>query len=131
MESVIQAAGRCNREGKMKKKGEVYVFRVLESGFPDLQYKNLATFCLELIKQDISRLHNFDSYESYYEAVVNLYVDADKYRISESRKIFQFEDVAQSYKLINKLQTLAIANYNEESQLLVAELKSVIHQNYR
>jgi CRISPR-associated endonuclease/helicase Cas3 len=124
MESVIQAAGRCNREGKMKKKGEVYVFRVLESGFPDLQYKNLATFCLELIKQDISRLHNFDSYESYYEAVVNLYVDADKYRISESRKNFQFEDVAQSYKLINQAtKPLLIANYNEESQLLVAELK--------
>lgn len=123
MESLIQAAGRCNREGKMEKMGSVIIFKLSESGMPDSQYKNLAEFTMDSIKNDLSLLYSYKTYENYYRSVINLFIDADKYNICENRRKFNFEDIAENYYLIDKgTKSIFIMYYNEESENLAEEI---------
>ena len=66
LESIIQAAGRCNREGKMDEKGKVYIFKLVDGGMPDKLYRSSSEFTLELLQNDFNRLYDHDFYSDYY-----------------------------------------------------------------
>jgi len=116
LESIIQSAGRCNREGKMNdlgQLGDVNIFCLFDSKFPDPLYKTLTQHTVSLLKQDIDQLYEFDFFTRYYSSAVRLFVDTDKNKINEARKEFKFETVAGAYHLIDKrTKSLFIANYN-------------------
>jgi CRISPR-associated endonuclease/helicase Cas3 len=115
LESIIQAAGRCNREGEMKT-GSVFIFRLANGGMPDKLYRSSAEYTLELIGEDIEQLYRHDFFTGYYRKIMNLFIDVDKRKINESRRNFNFETVAQSYRIIDKAtEVLFIRDYNEES----------------
>ncbi|HSW40291.1 MAG TPA: CRISPR-associated helicase Cas3', partial [Acidobacteriota bacterium] len=42
LEGIIQAAGRCNREGNMPARGKVYIFQPEDGGMPDKTYRACA-----------------------------------------------------------------------------------------
>ena len=115
LESVIQSAGRCNREGKLDK-GIVHLFLLANSGWPDQTYKTCADYAKGLILDDIGSLDKHDSFAKYYQQVLRLFVDSDKYNIEEDREKFKFATVAQKYKLIPNITTaLLIPKYNHKS----------------
>jgi CRISPR-associated endonuclease/helicase Cas3 len=105
LESIIQSAGRCNREGKMNNPGKVYIFSLMDSGAPDKQYRSLAEFANSLYKGKESLLFDHDFYKDYYRKILKLFIDADKKKIEDSRKMFNFNSVAQSYRLIENNTT--------------------------
>lgn len=120
LESIIQSAGRCNRENRMEEYGNVYLFSLIESRMPDKQYKTASAYTLELIKENPQWLHEHDFYESYYRKFVGLFVDADKRNINKARENFDFETVSRSYRIIdNKTRGLVIYNYDESGRELV------------
>jgi len=120
LESVIQSAGRCNREGKMNKSGtlgDVFIFCLEGNSFPDQLYQTLAQHTLHLLKRDINQLYTYDFFTNYYASVVRLFVDTDKKRINEARKNFNFATVAKAYHLIDqKTISLFIMNYDQTSR---------------
>jgi CRISPR-associated endonuclease/helicase Cas3 len=120
LESIIQSAGRCNREGRMNnegKLGDVYIFRIEESKFPDQLYQTLAEHTLSLIQDDINKLYTYSFFTTYYATAVKLFVDTDRKQINTARKNFDFETVAGAYHLIdNKTTSLFIVNYNQETR---------------
>ena len=52
LESIIQSAGRCNREGKMNGYGKVFIFNLQDGKMPNNTYAACAGFAEELIKND-------------------------------------------------------------------------------
>ncbi len=67
LESIIQSAGRCNREGKMPQYGEVYIFSLSETPpRPMKQYYSLADFANTLYKNNESVLFEHNFFSEYY-----------------------------------------------------------------
>lgn len=124
LDSVIQAAGRCNRNGKLKK-GRVMLFNLEKQKMPDPTYKAAADLALRMIKDDPKILHNTYSFEQYYEEFTSLYVETDKYHITENRIKGNFKTVAENFKLIDSpTVSLFIMDYSEESKSLLKEIEN-------
>jgi CRISPR-associated endonuclease/helicase Cas3 len=117
LESIIQSAGRCNREGKMNEKGRlgnVYIFQLEGGKFPDQLYQTLSQYTLRLLKEDIDKLFTYDFFSAYYADAVKLFVDTDRKQINAARLDYKFETVANAYHLIDtKTTSLFIANYSQ------------------
>lgn len=123
LESIIQSAGRCNREGKIGL-GDVYLFSLTESGQPSKEYRAWLEFANLLYKGNEEKLCTHDFYEYYYRELVKNYAHTDKYKITEDRKKLLFQTVAEKYKIIDgKSQALFIYDYNCESRELYNQVK--------
>jgi CRISPR-associated endonuclease/helicase Cas3 len=127
LESIIQAAGRCNREGKLLLKGmfgKVFIFRLENAVFPDKLYETLSLHTLKLLQQNIDQLHDYDFFTAYYAGIVNLFVDTDKKKINEARKALNFEAVADMFHLIeDKTISIFIANYSDKTLKFLDKIK--------
>lgn len=101
LDALIQAAGRCNREGKQTELGKTFVFEPDSKGFPDDIYEQ-ATDATKSLKNELG-----DKFDLYDPDVINRY-----YRILYSiAKIehkqlhtaiaeLDFPEVANEYRLI-------------------------------
>ena len=107
LDSIVQAAGRCNREGKQDRPGQVYVFEP-EDGFPPpTELQQNAD-----IARDILRAHADDplspvAVRAYFQRLYwDRNADLDSRgiirRINDSgiRLDFPFADIAKDFKLI-------------------------------
>ena len=123
LESIIQSAGRCNREGKAEK-GDVWLFALTESGQPSKQYRSWSEFANLLYKGNEEKLYTHDFYSYYYRKLVENFGDTDKYRITENRKRFLFQTVADKYKIIdNNTQPIFVYQYDETSREIYNRIK--------
>ena len=121
LDAVIQAAGRCNRNGKIKK-GKVVLFDLFDHRMPDKTYEACANFAKGIIQDNPDILHNEKSFERYYEQVIELFVNPDRFGITEERKNFNFKTVNGQYRIIdNPTVPLFIANYSIDSKALLTE----------
>ena len=127
LDSIIQAAGRCNRNGNPDgPKGRVILFKLEGQRYPDKTYEACTGLTEVLIKDDLDFLHRTDSFEKYYKQLTNLLVNADKFNITEERKGFNFKTVNELYEFIERGKTwpIVIANYSDKSsELLEKTLK--------
>lgn len=134
MDSVIQAAGRCNRNGTLEK-GKVVLFNLENHKMPNDTYKACAGFAAMTIKDNVNLLHNAKTFEKYYEQVTTLFVNADKYMITKKRKGFDFKSVSESFKIIDQPTTsLVVEKYPEGFSLLeevkrLADLEKIAKRN--
>ena len=121
LESIIQSAGRCNREGKLDE-GQVYLFQLEDQSQPSRQYETFAQFAKLCYKGNESRLTGADFYSEYYTKIFSLYVEKES--ITTKRKQLMFQDVADMYHIINSNTiTLFIYGYDDESKRLYNEIK--------
>jgi len=129
LESIIQAAGRCNRENNLGPSGgKVFLFKMHDSAMPDKTYSACANHAEEFIKLDLEQLHNPNTFNRYYAQVVNLYVNPDQYNINQARKDFNFQTVNDSYRIIrDSTEGLYMYNYSDESRRL---FHSIEHKEF-
>jgi len=128
LESIIQSAGRCNREGLLSHYGKVFLFRLLDAGIPDKQYKTATGFSMDMIKEYPDSLYDHEFYHEYYKRMVGLFINADAHNINRSRENFDFENVSESYRIINKAtKGLYIYNYDDESRKLMDTINQKEH----
>ena len=120
LESIIQSAGRCNREGKLEK-GKVFLFQLEEKGQPSAEYKTFTQFAQLCYHNNENRLTDADFYAEYYTDIVKLYAPEDT--ITPKREKLMFQDVADKYHIIDSSATsLFVYRYNEESLQLYKEI---------
>ena len=134
LDSIIQAAGRCNREGKLKegeklRLGEVYIFR------PDEKYNTPSSikFPLEAflsVKNRFKKLDSLEAIDYYYKSLFHQAGDLlDKSDIlgklnkNKNQQSYPFRDVEQLFKIISEDTVNIIIPSNEESQKLLSQLK--------
>lgn len=122
LESIIQSAGRCNREGRLEQFGKVYLFSLAEKGQPNKQYQTFADFARTCYKNNEARLCDADFYTEYYRDIIRLYGPKDS--ITADRRKLMFQTVAEKYRIIdNETTTLFIYKYNEDSLNFYHNLK--------
>lgn len=132
LESIIQSAGRCNREGKLNV-GKVFLFQLEESGQPSKQYETFAQYAQLCYQNNENRLTDADFYTEYYTKVTDLYAPGDD--ITPERQKLMFQNVADKYRIINSNTTpLFIYRYDDESLKLYNEIKDkefLGHKDYQ
>jgi len=110
LDAIVQAAGRCNREGRMEQRGQVHIFEPVGDFPPPPELKLNAD-----IARDILRSHTDDplSPEAMRAYFKQLYWDRDAdldsrailKRISRTGNEFDFPfaDIAADFRLIEKV----------------------------
>ncbi len=97
LDRIVQAAGRCNREGQLEH-GRVVIFDVQGGRAPRGAYRTGIDEARIILSQNAD-LHNPQTYTEYFRRLFKD-VSLDKHGIQAKREDFQFETVAGCYRLI-------------------------------
>ena len=123
LDSILQAAGRCNREGKREAKESVVTVFNTESSVPKL----FSTNCQ--VTNSVMREHTiFDSaaaIESYFRKLLYLKGkgELDKKQIMELMKTFSFSTIAQRFHLIEEETQTVYIPWGEKGKSLIQRLQ--------
>lgn len=118
LESIIQAAGRCNREDAMPEPGRVVLFQLAGASAPDRFYATQAGHVRVLLAPGVDDLYSYAFFQNYYERILNLYV-TQKQSITSEREGCNFEKVNDLYRLMpDTTHPLFIRDYDEKSRKL-------------
>ena len=115
LESIIQAAGRCNRNGKFEV-GKVVVFIPDEPTlYPDSHYGNAAEIVRRQVAVDGIDINAPEHIDRYYR---ELFADCrDKRALCEAIDYFDYEKVNREYQLIKDTGVRVIVPYKGEDEL--------------
>lgn len=119
LDAIIQAAGRCNREGNLAGFGEVRVFLPQDEAYPPGGYKQASQITRMLLRQhgaDRIRLDDPDFVTAYYRQLYDLSKPEAAARTRELLdfvKAGSFPDVARRYRLIAQDAINILVPYGE------------------
>lgn len=99
LDSIVQAAGRCNREGELNGPGRVIVFRPEEHTLPPGVYKSAAGLAETLLSQEAD-LNAPKTFQEYFYILYQTLVDRDAYDIQALRNRFDYPAVAEKFRMI-------------------------------
>lgn len=145
LESIVQAAGRCNREGRLKNEagelinGQVIVFMPEDHKLPKGDYEIREMLARAILKANVEHpehLHDPEIFTPYFKDVYSRVSQAPEVEFTEpdgrkTRKAFQnahadlsFEAVSRAYQMIEgDMQAVIIRGY--ESKQVDALLKAI------
>lgn len=129
LDSIAQAAGRCNREGKLDK-GMVYIYEP-ENGYPQGHIYQTAQEAIGVIRRFSEDFMSLEAIDDYFR---NLYwikgeQNLDKKNVLESLKkyasdcLFPFRTIADNFKLIEQNTKPVVIPFNDEARSLIGELE--------
>lgn len=121
LDSIVQAAGRCNREGKLPQRGKVIVFEPAEGGSPPGWYRTATDEAKIVLKQDTD-LHRPKVYEKYFRSLYRD-LELDKKGIQELRESLDYPKTARRYCLIEKDTVPVMVTYKPEKEKIGALLQ--------
>lgn len=148
LDSVMQAAGRCNREGRMAEPGEVYIFRFVdgtdipgEMGWAQGALEDLLD---RLAEQGTPQRAEI---ERYYKAFYN---DVDCFDNKKDKEVskrlwgedndrceelrFDYETASEYFKYIEDQSTSIVVPYDKAGKAIIKKLQSnlpLTRQEYR
>jgi CRISPR-associated endonuclease/helicase Cas3 len=105
LDRIIQAAGRCNREG-LRDHGEVIVFFPAEGRTPKGPYA-AAQGQAEIMLRQSADLHRPETIEAYFRALYGL-GNLDEREIQPMREAWNFPLVAEKFRMIDEEDTVPI-----------------------
>lgn len=100
LDRIVQAAGRCNREGQMDEPGRVVVFRTEDNAMPPGVYRQGADETLEMLRQGGLDMHDPAIFHDYFAGLYGL-VRSDRRNIQDQRRRFNYETVNDEFRMID------------------------------
>jgi CRISPR-associated endonuclease/helicase Cas3 len=133
LDRIVQAAGRCNREGKRAEKGKVVIFDFPDNASPKGAYKigmDDAKTILCRIRPE--QLHETELYTEYFKMLFRD-INLDKREIQSYRRDLNYPSVAEKYKLIEDTLPVVITTYdnNEGERRLQKHLIAPSRETWR
>ena len=129
IDSVCQASGRCNREGKMAS-GEVYIFRSTEDYGKATHWQSRVAEIGSMIFEEWDDPLSLPAVDSYFEKLYSYEGDGlDKKRILPSFEerlrdvAFPFEDVADAFNLIGNDTRDIIIPYDDKARSIIKQMQ--------
>ncbi len=117
-EAIIQAAGRCNRNGRMDKPGIVTIFIPDEERlYPDVWYQTAAEMVKTLLERQHGNLelHDPDNISAYYRLLFDN--QHEKPALVSAIEKTYYETTAQEYRLIDNSGYKVLVPYAEKMEL--------------
>lgn len=133
LDRIVQAAGRCNREGKRPEKGKVVIFDFPGNASPPGAYKMGLDDAKTLLGRiEPKRLHDPCLYTEYFQMLFRD-VDLDKRGIQHYRHDMDYPKVAEKYKLIEDTLPVVIPTYDshEGERRLREHIKKPSRETWR
>lgn len=123
LDNILQAGGRCNREGK-REKADVFVFEMLDSKKKAISVEMDITRDLLKKYEDIS---DSACIEEYYERIFSLKEDSisqnTMHCICDNFRYIPFKKYAENFELIDSRTVSLVVPRDEKSRQMVADLK--------
>jgi CRISPR-associated endonuclease/helicase Cas3 len=125
LDRIVQAAGRCNREGKLNE-GRVVIFEPAEGRKPPAGEYAKAMDKARSILQDPdfeeSQLHEPDIFQQYFRHLYSV-CKPDEKGIQAMRQVGSFREVGEHFKLIDDNTAPVVIEYDETVRDLLKEIK--------
>jgi len=114
LDRIVQAAGRCNREGRMDGMGEVIVFEPEEGRAPKGSYATAMDNAKRMLKNQNCDLHDPEVFDKYFRT---LWQDCnlDSEKICDLQKHIKYLDVACRFKMIDSETVPIITSYGGQA----------------
>ncbi|HSG40373.1 MAG TPA: CRISPR-associated helicase Cas3', partial [Thermoanaerobaculia bacterium] len=121
LDAIAQAAGRCNRNGRMPEPGIVHVFVPEDEGYPPGGYEQAAKTTRMLLNQrkpEGMDLQSQELFDLYYRTLYSLtgVADGDQGRkakeLGEAIGTLSFQAAAEAYRLIDKDAVNVVVPYD-------------------
>ena len=130
--SIIQAGGRCNREGKMEQRGQVFVFSLTDGSRPFgniARERNATKMLLHNLSNKITDPTDPEViakyYRLYFEDIPDFDTEGIGKDLTDDPEDINFESAAERFKLIDDEGTFpVIVPYMEEGKELVRKIRS-------
>ena len=141
LDSIVQAGGRCNREGKHPAPGEVYVFSLSDGGKAIgaiAQGQNATRFLLDNHKEHTRPNMPLELIEAYYlryyasiKSFDEKNIKEDLYSEESEDWEFDFEKASVKFKLIEDAGCELFVPYGRGKELLEGLQKQTLYLNHR
>lgn len=110
LDAVIQAAGRCNREGRLSR-GRVIVFEPANGGLPSGVYRTGTGIARVVLGHAGRDVHNPAVAWEYFERLFKT-VDTDREQIQDQRAILNYSETARRFRMIEEdTESLVVSSY--------------------
>jgi len=131
LDSIVQSAGRCNREGKLVQMGKVFIFYP-ETGLPSGPFKQPAQITMNILDAYPDKIMEGETIRKYFKElfwIKNLGSSLDEKRILDDCKAgeldfnFPFKDISKRYRLIEDIMEPIIIPFDENAIELIDRLR--------
>ena len=142
LDSIVQAGGRCNREGKRPAPGEVYVFSLSDGGkaFGAIaQGQDATRFLPDNDKEHTRPSIPLELIEAYYDRYYASIESFDTKDIADSlydeeeakRWRFDFQQASKDFQLIDNVDHDLFVPYSKGKELIEGLHKHTLYLNHR
>jgi CRISPR-associated endonuclease/helicase Cas3 len=116
LDSIIQAAGRCNREGKLPGRGRVVVFEPEGGALPQGSYRTGTDVTRALLRAGDLDPNTPEAARRYFASLFGA-VDTDAERIQARRSAFDYPAVARDFRMIDDdTYSLVVTTYGSAAE---------------
>ena len=122
LDRIVQAAGRCNREGRRAEKGQVIIFRPQEGKVPHGEYRKAFEETSILLQRQNLDWDDPTIFETYFRRLYQG-LDTDAQAVQKYREVFDFPEVATRFKLIPDDTTPVVIEYDDRAHSLVHRIR--------
>ena len=109
LDRIVQAAGRCNREGNLAS-GRVVVFDPEEGYLPGGAYRSATDICRNLLSQSDFNFNDPNSYQRFFQSFYPT-VNTDQENVQSFRRHFDYRAVAEKFRMIRDDSVPIVVRY--------------------
>jgi CRISPR-associated endonuclease/helicase Cas3 len=122
LDRIVQAAGRCNREGRRPEPGQVIVFRPQAGKVPPGEYRKAFEETAILLNREGLDWNDPAIFATYFRSLYQG-LDPDQENIQDYRKNLNYPKVAEKFRMINDDTTAVVIEYDDRARDLVQRIK--------